>query len=102
LAEWRSWWKNAGEAQLSGLLQENWDPFEDESFRADAEPKLFILARRLHQGADLVETQDFLHDLRRSRWPERMGRKWHSRDRAVAEKVVTWYREATGEHSVKT
>ena len=101
LSEWRSWWKTSGEAQLSGLLQENWDPFQDENFREDAEPELFILARRLHEGAGLVDIQDFLHDLRRGRWPERMGRKWRSRDRAVAKKVVAWYRGATGEYPVK-
>jgi hypothetical protein len=30
-----------------------------------------------------------------------MGRKWRSRDRAVAKKVVAWYREATGEYPMK-
>ena len=32
---------------------------------------------------------------------KRMGRKWEGRDRAVAKKVVAWYRDATGEHPVK-
>ena len=97
LVEWRAWWKTSGAQQLSRLLQENWDPYQDASFRAEAEARLFTLARHLHEGAILVDVQHFLHDLRRSRWPERMGRKWKSRDRAVAKKVVAWYREATGE-----
>jgi len=101
LAEWRAWWKESGAEQLDSLLWENWDPFREDSFRADAGTELFILARRLHEGATLVDVQDFLHDLRRKGWPERMGRKWRSRDRAVARKVVAWYREATGEQPFK-
>ena len=97
LAEWRAWWKSSGADQLSNLLRENWDPFGDSSFRTYAEERLFDLARSLHEGATLVDVQVFLHDLRRSHWPERTGRKWTSRDRAVATKVVAWYREATGE-----
>ena len=80
LAEWRAWWKKSGAEQLSGLLEESWDPFQDGRFRAEAEAQLFTLARRLHEGATLVDVQQFLHDLRRSRWPARMGRKWTSRE----------------------
>jgi len=101
LGEWRAWWKASGEEQLERLLRENWDPFHDASFRVDAQERLFALARNLHEGATLVDVQAFLHDLRRARWPERMGRKWTSRDRAVARKVVAWYREATGEEPLK-
>lgn len=56
---------------------------------------------RANEGATLVAVHTFLHDLRRTRWPERMGRKWTSRDRAVARKVLAWYRDATDEHPVK-
>jgi len=97
LAEWRAWWTESGADELRQLLEENWDPFEDADFRAEAAPRLFDLARRLHEGADLVDVQWFLHDLRATRWPERHGRKWWGRDRAVARKVVAWYQEATGE-----
>ena len=102
LAEWRAWWKTSGAEQLSDLLHENWDPFEDARFRANAEERLFALARMLHEGATLVGVHVFLHDLRRSQWPERMGRKWTSRDRAVAKKVVAWYQESTGEQPGET
>jgi hypothetical protein len=81
LAEWRAWWMKSGAAELRQLLEENWDPFQDASFRAEAEPRLFDLARRLHEGAGLVDIQWFLHDLRGTRWPERRGRKWWGRDR---------------------
>ena len=97
LAEWRKWWKTSGQRELRGLLADNWDTFADEGFRREVDDQLAILARRLHEGANLVDVQVFLHDLRRSRWPERMGRKWAGRDRAVAKKVVEWYRTATGE-----
>jgi len=66
LAEWRAWWKTSGAEQLGDLLHENWDPFEDACFRADAEERLFALARMLHEGATLVDVRVFLHDLRRS------------------------------------
>ncbi len=101
LAEWRAWWKRSGAEQLRDLLRESWDPFEDAGFRAEAEDRLLALGRTLHEGASLVDVQVFLHDLRRSRWPERMGRKWTSRDRAVARKVLGWYREATGEQPAR-
>jgi len=90
-----------GAAELRQLLDETWDPFQDASFRAEAEPRLFGLARRLHEGATLLDVQILLHDLRRTRWPERTGRKWTGRDRAVARKVIAWYRLATGEVPVE-
>jgi hypothetical protein len=101
LTEWRAWWLKSGAAELQGLLDDNWDPFEDASFRAEAEPRLLDLARRLHEGATVVDVKVLLHDLRRTRWPERMGRKWIGRDRAVARKVIAWYRESTGEIPVE-
>jgi hypothetical protein len=101
LAEWRKWWETSGEQQLSDLLRENWDPFEDESFRAQAQEQLLPLARQLHEGATLVDVQVFLNDLRRTQWPRRTGRKWTSRDRSVAKKIVAWYREATGEQATE-
>lgn len=97
LAEWRKWWKTSGQRELRELLADNWDPFADEGFRREADDQLAALARHLHEGATLLDVQVFLHDLRRSRWPERMGRKWTGRDRAVAKKVVEWYRTVTGE-----
>jgi hypothetical protein len=101
LAEWRAWWMKTGAAEFRQLLDENWDPFQDATFRSETEPRLFELARRLHEGATVVDVQILLHDLRRSRWPERMGRKWIGRDRAVARKVIAWYRRATGEVPVE-
>jgi hypothetical protein len=97
LAEWRDWWRRSGEQQLRDLLRENWDPFEDPEFRASAEERLVDLARRLHEGATVVDVRVFLSDLRHTRWPERIGRKWMTRDRRVAEKIVSWYHGATGE-----
>ncbi len=97
LAEWRAWWSDSGREQLRDLLLESWDPFADAGFRLEADPELALLARHLHEGAGLVDVQVFLGALRRTRWPDRIGRKWTSRDRAVARKVVDWYREATGE-----
>ena len=98
LADWRSWWKTHGQGQLFDLLAESWDPFADTSFREDVHPQMDPLGRRLHEGANTLDVQVFLHDLRHTKWPNRTGRKWTSRDRAVGRKVVTWYREATGEH----
>jgi hypothetical protein len=97
LAEWRAWWREAGEEQLHDLLRENWDPFSDDEFRAAAGERVAHLARRLHEGANVVDVKAFLTDFRRTRWPERIGRKWMTRDRRVAEKVVAWYHDATGE-----
>jgi hypothetical protein len=102
LGEWRAWWKASGERQLTELLCENWDPFEDDGFRVEARDRLFALARSLHEGSTLVDVQMFLHELRRSRWPARMGRKWTSRDQAVARKIVAWYGEATGEQPARS
>ncbi len=87
LGEWRAWWKASGEQQLRDLLRENWDPFADANFRLAADDQLLRLTRRLHEGATLVDVQVFLHELRRTQWPERMGRKWTSRDRAVARRL---------------
>jgi hypothetical protein len=101
LGEWRAWWKESGAQELDDLLSENWDPFADAEFRVAAAERLQVLGRRLHEGATLVDVHTFLHDLRRTRWPERWGRKWTSRDRAVAGKVVAWYWNATGEEPVK-
>jgi hypothetical protein len=97
LGEWREWWETSGEQQLSDLLRENWDPFEDEGFRVQAQEQLLPLAKQLHEGATRVDVQVFLHDLRTTQWPKRVGRKWTSRDRSVAKKIVAWYQEATGE-----
>ena len=97
LAEWRTWWSEHGERELHDLLQERWDPFGDESFRASAAPELFRLARNLHEGATLVDVQTFLNDLRRRQSPERTGHKWFNRDRAVARRVIAWYEQTTGE-----
>jgi hypothetical protein len=97
LAECRGWWRESGHRELRDLLTENWDPFSDAGFRAAAEERLVDLARRLHEGADVVDVRVFLSDLRHTRWPERMGRKWMTRDRRVAEKVVGWYHASTGE-----
>jgi hypothetical protein len=79
------------------LLRSHWDPFEDADFEAVAESRLLDLARLLHEGATVVDVRIFLSDLRRARWPERQGRKWTTRDRRVAEKVVIWYRDSAGE-----
>lgn len=97
LAEWRVWWRDSGEEQLAELLRENWDPFADRAFAAVAANRLTELARRLHEGATVVDVRVFLSDLRNTHWPNRTGRKWTSRDRRVAEKVVVWYQNATGE-----
>jgi hypothetical protein len=97
LAEWRTWWRETGEEQLQDLLSDNWDPFADAEFRASARERVFQLARRLHEGATVVDVRVFLTDLRHTRRPERIGRKWMTRDRRVAEKVVAWYRGSTGE-----
>jgi hypothetical protein len=97
LGEWREWWKSSGERQLYELLYESWDPFQDDSFRLDTQDQLVVLARNLHEGANRIDVQAFLHDLRRTQWPNRVGRKWTTRDRVAAGKVLAWYREVTGE-----
>jgi hypothetical protein len=97
LEEWRRWWRDGGEEQLDELLGEHWDPFDDAGFRASATEDVARLARRLHEGANVVDVRVFLTDLRHTRWPERIGRKWTTRDRRVAEKVVAWYHAASGE-----
>jgi hypothetical protein len=97
LAEWRTWWNAVGRGQLSALLTESWDPFADATFRDEVEPQLDAFGRRLHEGANALDVMIFLRDLRQSRWPNRTGRKWVSRDRAVARKVFAWYGGATGE-----
>jgi hypothetical protein len=100
LGEWHEWWKRSGARQLDELLHQSWDPFQDDSFRLDTQDQLVVLARNLHEGATRIDVQAFLHDLRRTQWPDRVGRKWTTRDRVVAEKVLAWYREVTGEQPV--
>jgi hypothetical protein len=102
LGEWRAWWKKVGREQLVALLSEAWDPFADAAFRHEAEGQLDALGKLLHEGANALDVMLFLHDLRHTRWPERMGRKWASRDRAVARKVFAWYVAATGERPPDT
>jgi hypothetical protein len=97
LVEWRAWWRDSGEEQLENLLRENWDPFADPAFVASSANRLADLARRLHEGATVVDVRLFLSDLRHTQWPNRTGRKWTTRDRRVADKVVDWYHGATGE-----
>ena len=97
LAEWRAWWRTAGERELQKLLDASWDPYADPNFRGSADARLFELARRLHEGATVVDVRVFLSDLRQTGWPTRIGRKWMTRDRRVAEKVVSWYHSSTGE-----
>lgn len=97
LAEWLAWWRRSAERELKELLVESWDPFADPDFRSSAEARLVDLGRRLHEGATRVDVQVFLRDLRRTRWPRRTGRKGITRDRRVAEKVLAWYHDATGE-----
>lgn len=97
LAEWRKWWAERGEAELTELLSERWDPFAEESFRETIRPELAKLVRDLHEGASLIEVQRSLNELRRKGQPERRGRKWINRDRAVARHLVAWYEQATGE-----
>jgi hypothetical protein len=95
-------WNGVGRQQLSDLLSESWDPFADASFRDHVNPQIDALGRWLHEGASALDVQVFLHDLGHTKWPNRTGRKWASRDRAVGRKVVAWYREATGEHPSDT
>jgi hypothetical protein len=102
LAEWRTWWNSIGRQQLSDLLSTSWDPFADASFRDHVTPQIDALGRRLHEGASALDVQVFLRDLRHTKWPNRTGRKWGSRDRAVGRKVVDWYREATHEYTSDT
>jgi len=97
LVEWQSWWQHAGERQLLHLLRKEWDPFEDAEFQASSSGSLVKLARHLHEGASTVDVRIFLSELRNARWPERQGRKWTTRDRRVAEKIVIWYRDSAGE-----
>lgn len=97
LAEWRAWWIERGEAELSELLSQRWDPFADEGFRESVQPQLAKLARDLHEGANLVEVGRSLNELRRQQQPERRGQKWINRDRAVARHLLAWYEQATGE-----
>jgi hypothetical protein len=97
LGEWHAWWRNSGEKQLQHLLRKTWDPFADSDFEASTHDRLVDLARLLHEGAAVVDVRIFLSELRRTRWPDREGRKWVTRDRRVAEKVVIWYRDSTGE-----
>ena len=97
LADWRQWWADRGESELLDLLRQRWDPFADESFREAVQPELAVLARKLHEGATLIETQRSLNELRRRYQPERRGQKWINRDRAVAKHLVSWYESATGE-----
>ena len=87
----------AGERQLRELLATSWDAFGDPELRRAAEPRLVELARRLHEGATVVEVRLFLSDLRGTRWPERFGRRWANRDRRVAERIVGWYHVSAGE-----
>lgn len=102
LGEWLAWWKKIGRQQLFDLLSEAWDPLHDASFRDEVEARLDALGRLLHGGANALDVMIFLHDLRHTRWPERTGRKWIGRDRAVARKVFAWYLDATGEHPPDT
>ncbi len=102
LGEWRAWWNAVGRRQLFDLLSESWDPFADATFRDEVGPQVDALGRRLHEGANALDVMTFLHDLRHTRWPNRTGGKWHSRDRAVARKVLAWYGEATGEYPPDT
>jgi hypothetical protein len=98
LAEWRRWWADRGEFELVEVLRERWDPYADGAFEAAVAPELARFARDLHEGASLLDVQWSLSELRRQHQPERYGRKWVSRDRAVARYVVAWYEQATGEH----
>jgi hypothetical protein len=97
LAEWWRWWQDTGEQELFELLDANWYPFRVPSFRSAARTRLFDLAGRLHEGANRVDVQAFLTDLRVTRWPEQSDKWGISQDRPVAEKVVAWYHSATGE-----
>jgi hypothetical protein len=97
LGEWRQWWATRGESELIELLAERWDPFADEALREAARPQLAKLARDLHEGASLIETQRSLNEIRREHQTQRLGRKWINRDRAVARHLVAWYEDATGE-----
>ena len=78
------------------LLAKDWEPFKDPDFRREAEEQLVELGRKLREGATRVDVQDYLHELRSPRWPD-TGRKWTTRDRRTAERIIVWYREATQE-----
>jgi hypothetical protein len=96
LAEWFAWWNRTGERQLGLLLAKDWEPFKDPDFRQTSESRLIELGRKLHEGATRVDVQVYLQDLRSPRWPG-ASRKWATRDRRTAERIIVWYREATQE-----
>jgi hypothetical protein len=101
LAEWRVWWEQTGKLELRDLLEVNWDPFSEPDFPDEVETELFALARHLHEGANVVDVRLRLSDIRNIRWPDRIGRKWATRDQRVAQKVVDWYGVATGESQAR-
>jgi len=97
LSEWRSWWTSTGADELRSLLIENWDPLrEHPDLRGEFAPVLLAIGRELHEGGDLIDVKLHLAQFREDT-QGRTGRRWGRRDRRVAEKVVRWYREATGE-----
>jgi hypothetical protein len=97
LGEWRAWWRERGENGLRSFLRQNWDAAADDDFGAVTDADLLALARHLHEGDSQVDVQWRLHELRARKHPERQGRKWVGRDRAVARKLVAWYADETGE-----
>lgn len=94
LSDWRQWWKERGEDELRALLMAAWDPIgvKDEPIAADEYDNYIPpLARKLREGASPEDVAGFLDATEVG-----MGFEPIPRNAGVAEQIIRWYADSTG------
>ncbi len=94
---WWDWWNASGQAHLTRLLREEWDPIGSPDTPADEYASYATrIGGLLHEGASEEQLATFLHDARTGAMglapdPER--------DRRAGSLIHEWYRETRRHHA---
>jgi hypothetical protein len=94
---WWDWWNASGQAHLTRLLREDWNPIGSEDTPADEYASYATrIGGLLHEGASVDQLTMFLSDARTGA----MGLQADGDgDRRAASAIHDWYRETRRHHA---
>lgn len=96
LADWHSWWKRSGAAELRRILMEEWDPIGVRGVPEAADEYdgyLPQVATRLRDGATTEEIATYLTDVEEDRMGLGPSPTARERNEALADRLRAWYAE---------